>query len=170
MNYGHTGLGDGRVRTLIETGANVVDEFFAQTGTNVNNGRICALADIVDGLVHWDREETTLGTVPGFSPGTFTRVRFCGEAAVLGLNNGTNTTSGSLSSSLAYQGVTLGYNEGWARILHSGPAAANAGTAPAAGLTAASYVNAGGKGFPVMGGAFVKSSAFGAMWAHRSGL
>jgi len=165
MNYAHTGLRDGRIRTYLQNAAAATDEFFTYDSTVVVGGRICALADIVDGMVHWDREEQTLGTVPGFSPGDFTRVRFCGEAAVIGFNNPGATTSGSLSSSLAYQGVTMGWSEGWARIMHQGVSATTAAANPSMGTFATAN-----KGLPVMGAAYIKSSSFGAMWTHRSGI
>ncbi|MGC8140938.1 hypothetical protein ACP3W2_26225, partial [Salmonella enterica] len=45
-----------------------------------SKGNICVLADQQR---FWDREETTSGVVPEFSPGGSSAVQFCGEVSVL---------------------------------------------------------------------------------------
>lgn len=159
MNYGYASPigGDGRVytdwfNTAATLGLNIVtaadaDNYFNVTNTSVSNGKICVAADTgANGVNQWDREETTTSSQFVISPGTVTNVRFCGETSVLAINNGTNTSSGSLSANLSLQNLNVRANEGWIRLGTSG---------------------LGGKGLPVLGGAFAKSSAFGAMWPHR---
>nr|WP_295941533.1 cell surface protein [uncultured Acidovorax sp.] len=161
MNYGYTSPvgGDGRVYTdWFNTAATLgpgnaistatdANNFFNVANTAVSSGKICVAADTgAAGVNQWDREETTTSSQFVISPGTVSNVRFCGEVSVLAINNGTNTTSGSMSASLALQNLNVNSNEGWISLGTSG-------------------LN--GKGLPVLGGAFAKSSAFGAMWPHR---
>lgn len=161
MNYGYTSPvgGDGRVYTdwyntaaeLSEgnaiASATDANNFFNAANTSVSNGKICVAANTgATGVNQWDREETTTSSQFVISPGAVTNVRFCGETSVLAINNGTNTSSGSLSASLALQNLNVTANEGWISLGTSG-------------------LNS--KGLPVLGGAFAKSSAFGAMWPHR---
>ncbi len=121
--------------------------FFTAANTSLVNNQVCVAADTgAAGVNQWDREETTTSSQFVISPGTVTNVRFCGETSVLAINNGTNTSSGSLSASLALQNLNVTANEGWISLGTSG---------------------LGGIGLPVLGGAFAKSSAFGAMWPHR---
>jgi len=159
MNYAYSNPlgGDGRVFTDFGAGLN----YFTTTNTTVSGGKICVAADAV---AQWDREETT--TTSGFviSPATVTTVQFCGETSVLGVNNGTNTSTGSLSASVAAQNINVASNEGWLNIVHYG--LQNAGAWPG---TAATAVSANGRGLPVIGAAFAKSSSFGAVWNHRYG-
>lgn len=157
QNYGYTSSigGDGRVYTDWYNGAatlgqNVTtaadaDNFFNTTNTSVSSGKICVAAD-TSGVTQWDREETTTTTDFVISPGTVTKVVFCGETSVLAINNGTGTSSGSLSASVALQNLNVNANEGWISLGTSG-------------------LNS--KGLPTVGAAFAKSSAFGAVWAHR---
>jgi hypothetical protein len=156
LNYAYNNPlgGDGRVFT--DYGANA--NYFTTVNTSVSSGKICVGADSV---TQWDREETT--TTSGFviSPATVTTVQFCGETSVLGINNGTAATSGSLSASVATQNINVASNEGWLKITHNG--LSNAGGAfPSAAGTAAN-----GLGLPVIGSAYTKSAAFGAVWGHR---
>lgn len=159
MNYGYASNvgGDGRVYTnwaAANAAAGVVNytlspavNYFTSANTSVSTGKICVAADTgANGVNQYDREETTTSTQFVISPGTVTNVRFCGETSVLAINNGTNTASGSLSATLALQNLNVNANEGWIVLGTSGIANA---------------------GLPVLGGAFAKSSAFGAMWAHR---
>ncbi|MGB4059274.1 MAG: cell surface protein [Burkholderiaceae bacterium] len=156
MNYAYTSPidGDGRVYTDFAvavgaamsanmTGAADANNFFNAANTSVSGYKICTGAA---GVNQWDREETTTSSQFVISPGTVTNVRFCGETSVLAFNNGTNTSTGSLSASVAMQNLNVSANEGWVKL----------GTA---GL--------GAKGLPVTGAAFAKSSSFGAVWAHR---
>lgn len=143
MNYAYTSPigGDGRVRSIWAA------DYFDFTNTSVSNGKICVAADVgAAGVNQWDREETTTNNQFVISPGAVANVRFCGETSVLAINNGTNTTSGSLSSTLALQNLNVTSNEGWISLGTSG---------------------LGARGLPILGGAFAKSSAFGAMWPHR---
>jgi len=143
MNYAYNSPvgGDGRVRSVW------TNNYFDFTNTSVSNGKICVAADTgAAGVNQWDREETTTSSQFVISPGAVTNVRFCGETSVLAINNGTNTTSGSLSSTLALQNLNVTSNEGWISLGTSGLAT---------------------RGLPILGGAFAKSSAFGAMWPHR---
>lgn len=159
MNYAYTSAvgGDGRVYTDWFTGAATLgpnittstdaDNFFNASNTSVSAGKICVAADTgAAGVNQWDREETTTSSQFVISPGTVSNVRFCGETSVLAINNGTNTSSGSLSANLALQNLNVNSNEGWISLGTSG---------------------LGGKGLPVLGAAFAKSSAFGALWPHR---
>lgn len=157
MNYGYSSPigGDGRVYTdwfngaatlgLNITTAADADNFFNTTNTSVSSGKICVAAD-TSGVTQWDREETTTTTDFVISPGTVTKVVFCGETSVLAINNGTGTSSGSLSASVALQNLNVNANEGWISLGTSG-------------------LNS--KGLPTVGAAFAKSSAFGAVWNHR---
>lgn len=163
LNYAYTSPigGDGRVYTdlsqAVDNGVSTVSgyannatgasNYFTSANTSVSSGKICVAADTgAAGVNQWDREETTTSTQFVISPGTVTNVRFCGETSVLAINNGTNTSSGSLSASLATQNLNVNANEGWISL----------GTSGIANI-----------GLPVLGGAFAKSSAFGAMWPHR---
>lgn len=158
FNYGYTSPigGDGRVYTDWLDGAALstnmtsttdAANFFNAANTSVSNSKICVAADTgTAGVNQWDREETTTSSAFVISPGTVTNVTFCGETSVLAINNGTNTTSGSLSSTLALQNLNVNANEGWISLGTSG-------------------LNS--KGLPVLGAAYAKSSAFGAVWNHR---
>lgn len=161
LNYGYSSPvgGDGRVYTdWFNTAATLspgnaiststdANNFFNVANTAVSSGKICVAADTgAAGVNQWDREETTTSSQFVISPGTVSNVRFCGEVSVLAINNGTNTASGSMSASLALQNLNVNSNEGWISLGTSG-------------------LN--NKGLPVLGGAFAKSSAFGAMWPHR---
>lgn len=156
LNYAYNNPlgGDGRVFT--DYGANA--NYFTTVNTSVSSGKICVNADSV---TQWDREETT--TTSGFviSPATVATVQFCGETSVLGINNGTNTTTGSLSASVAVQNINVAANEGWLNITHYG--LSNAGGA----FPSAAGTSANGLGLPVIGSAYTKSAAFGAVWGHR---
>lgn len=121
--------------------------FFSAANTSLVNNQVCVAADTgAAGVNQWDREETTTSSQFVISPGTVSNIRFCGETSVLAINNGTNTASGSLSASVALQNLNVTANEGWISLGTSGLANA---------------------GLPVLGAAFAKSSAFGAVWPHR---
>lgn len=123
------------------------NNYFSSANTALVNGQVCVNADTGSaGVNQWDREETTTSSQFVISPGTVNNVRFCGETSVLAINNGTNTSSGSLSASVALQNLNVNANEGWISLGTSGLSS---------------------QGLPVLGAAFAKSSAFGAVWPHR---
>lgn len=129
------------------TAAGGAANFFSAANTSLVNNQVCVAADTgAAGVNQWDREETTTSSQFVISPGTVSNIRFCGETSVLAINNGTNTASGSLSASVALQNLNVTANEGWISLGTSGLANA---------------------GLPVLGAAFAKSSAFGAVWPHR---
>lgn len=137
--------------------------FFTATNTALVNGQVCAAADTGNaGVNQWDREETTTSSQFVISPGTVTSIRFCGETSVLAINNGTNAASGSLSASVALQNLNVTANEGWISLGTSGLPAR---VADVGGV--ATYSATVKQGLPVLGAAFAKSSAFGAVWPHR---
>ncbi|WP_291516994.1 cell surface protein [Acidovorax sp.] len=114
------------------------------------NGNICVIAD---SQRFFDREETTGGTVPVFSPGTAANVQFCGEVSVLAFRD---TGTSVLGASVARRTVTTGsYENGWAIL----------GT------------DNGTKGLPILGASFIKlenpsasagkSGTYGITWPHR---
>jgi hypothetical protein len=135
------------------------DMFYpAQTGAplEVGNttidaaGNICVIAD---SQRFFDREETTGGTTPVFSPGTGTTVQFCGEVSVLAFRD---TGTSVLGASVARRTVTTGtYENGWGVL----------------------STNNGGKGLPILGASFIKlenpsasagkSGTYGITWPHR---
>lgn len=161
MNYAYTNPlgGDGRVFTDFGAGLN----YFTTTNTSVSAGKICVAADAV---AQWDREEVTATSGFVISPATVSVVSFCGETSVLGINNGTNTSSGSLSGSVATQNINVSANEGWLNITHNGlDNVAGTGAWPGIVATAAGTA----RGLPVIGAAFAKSTSFGAVWNHRYG-
>lgn len=159
MNYAYTNPlgGDGRVYTDFGAGLN----YFTSTNTSLSGGKICVKAEAV---TQRDREETTTSSGFVISPATVTTVQFCGETSVLGINNGTNTSTGSLSASVAMQNINVAANEGWLSIGHLGLDNV-AGTGAWPGIAATGAATA--RGLPVIGAAFAKSSAFGAVWTHR---
>lgn len=196
LNYGYSNPlgGDGRVYTsMLGTTATAngsgtyvmtnVGTYFSPANTAVADGKICVATN---GPTSYDREETTTTTGFVISPGTVTVVRFCGETSVLGINNGSGAATGSMSATVAMQNLNLTTgNEGWLSIGTFGLATATtnvtiaaptpdtqaggittyAATSPSTIVAAASATT--GKGLPVLGAAFVKSSSFGAVWPHR---
>lgn len=115
-----------------------------------STGNICVLAD---SQRFFDREETTGGTTPVFSPGTGSSVAFCGEVSVLAFRD---TGTSVLGASVARRTVTVGtYENGWG-VLDT----AN-----------------GTKGLPILGSSFIKlenpsasagkSGTYGITWPHR---
>ncbi|MEQ6308740.1 cell surface protein [Delftia acidovorans] len=115
-----------------------------------SKGNICVLAD---GQKFWDREETTSGVIPEFSPGGTTSVQFCGEVSVLAFKDTGNSV---LGASVARTTATSGtYENGWGVL-----------TTTNSGL-----------GLPLIGSAFIKlenpsarqgvSGTYGVTWPHR---
>lgn len=113
-------------------------------------GNICVIAD---SQRFYDREETTGGTTPVFSPGTGTSVQFCGEVSVLAFRDAGTSV---LGASVARRTVTSGtYENGWGVL----------------------STNNGGKGLPILGASFIKlenpsasagkSGTYGITWPHR---
>ncbi|OBY86916.1 cell surface protein [Delftia sp. JD2] len=123
----------------------------ANGNTSVDSkGNICVLAD---GQKFWDREETTSGVIPEFSPGGTTSVQFCGEVSVLAFKDAGNSV---LGASVARTTATSGtYENGWGVL-----------TTTNSGL-----------GLPLIGSAFIKlenpsaragmSGTYGVTWPHR---
>ncbi|EPD41812.1 cell surface protein [Delftia sp. WSY_9] len=113
-------------------------------------GNICVLADAQK---FWDREETTSGVIPEFSPGGTSFVQFCGEVSVLAFKDTGNSV---LGASVARTTATSGtYENGWGVL-----------TTTNSGL-----------GLPLIGSAFIKlenpsarqgmSGTYGVTWPHR---
>ncbi|MDR3014121.1 MAG: cell surface protein [Delftia acidovorans] len=113
-------------------------------------GNICVLADAQK---FWDREETTSGVLPEFSPGGTSFVQFCGEVSVLAFKDTGNSV---LGASVARTTATSGtYENGWG-VLTTGNS---------------------GLGLPLIGSAFIKlenpsarqgvSGTYGVTWPHR---
>ena len=129
----------------------VVGTSLAQGNTTVDsNGNICVRAD---SQRFYDREETTGGTTPVFSPGSASSVQFCGEVSVLAFADSGNSV---LSASVARRTVTSGtYQNGWGVV---------------------DTTNA-GLGLPILGSSFIKlsnpqasagtSGTYGITWPHR---
>ena len=128
------------VGTSLAAGNTTVDE----------NGNICVRADAQR---FFDREETTGGSTPVFSPGTASSVQFCGEVSVLAF---ADTGNSVLSASVARRTVTSGsYVNGWGVL---------------------DTTNA-GLGLPILGSSFIKltnpqaatgmSGTYGITWPHR---
>ena len=115
-----------------------------------SKGNICVLADAQK---FWDREETTSGVLPEFSPGGTSFVQFCGEVSVLAFKDTGNSV---LGASVARTTATSGtYENGWGVL-----------TTTNSGL-----------GLPLIGSAFIKlenpsarqgvSGTYGVTWPHR---
>lgn len=142
------------------TGA--ADEWFHPANTSVDSrGNICVNAD---GIRFFDREETTTGNAPIFSPAVAGQLAFCGETSVLSLSTGKVLSS---SSDLTATTTTSPYVNGWTLVTTTN---AFAGAGNTAGLTG---------GLPILGDAFIKmkndsagqgfASTFGLTWGHRYG-
>lgn len=142
------------------TGA--VDEWFHPANTQVDaRGNICVNAN---SMRFFDREETTTGNAPIFSPAVAGQLSFCGETSVLSFS--TNKVLGS-SSDLTAITMATPYVNGWTLVTTT-----NAFTG--AGNTAGST-----GGLPILGDAFIKmtndsaaqgfASTFGLTWGHRYG-
>ena len=125
--------------------------FRANGNTSVDaKGNICVLADAQR---FWDREETTSGVIPEFSPGGTTSVQFCGEVSVLAFQDtGTSVLGASVARTTATRGT---YENGWGVL---------------------TTTNA-GMGLPLVGASFIKlanpaarpgvSGTYGVTWPHR---
>jgi hypothetical protein len=142
------------------------DEWFHPGNTSVDSrGNICVNAD---GIRFFDREETTTGNAPIFSPAVAGQLAFCGETSVLSLS--TNKVLSS-SSDLTASTTTSPYVNGWTLVTTTNAFAGAGNTAP--GGTA--YTG----GLPILGDAFIKmkndsagqgfASTFGLTWGHRYG-
>jgi len=81
---------------------------------------------LADAQRFWDREETTSGVIPEFSPGGTTSVQFCGEVSVLAFQDtGTSVLGASVARTTATRGT---YENGWGVLTTT-----NAGTGSAPG-------------------------------------
>lgn len=166
--------------TVQATAATVVpggaDEWFNATNTRVDaRGNICVDAS---SMRFFDREETTTGNAPIFSPAVAGQLSFCGETSVLSFSS-----LSVLGSSAALTATTMvtPYTNGWTLV-----GTANTQTTVAAtNLTNAKPNGAGiaagavDLGLPILGDAFIKvnndsagagfASTFGITWSHRFG-
>ncbi|KQO23972.1 hypothetical protein ASF11_22220 [Acidovorax sp. Leaf76] len=142
------------------TGA--ADEWFHPANTSVDaRGNICVNAD---GIRFFDREETTTGNAPIFSPAVAGQLAFCGETSVLSLSTGKVLSS---SSELTASTTTSPYVNGWTLVTTT-----NA-------FAGADNTNTFTGGLPILGDAFIKmkndsagqgfASTFGLTWGHRYG-
>jgi hypothetical protein len=140
----------------------LVDEWFHPANTSVDTrGNICVNAD---GIRFFDREETTTGSAPIFSPAQATQLSFCGETSVLSLSTGKVLSS---SSDLTASTTTSPYTNGWVLVNTTN---AFTGVANTLGFSG---------GLPILGDAFIKmkndsagqgfASTFGLTWGHRYG-
>ncbi len=146
------------------------DEWFTRANTRVDSrGNICVDAS---SMRFFDREETTTGAAPIFSPAVAGSLSFCGETSVLSFS-----ASKVLGSSTDLTAMTMStpYTNGWTVV--STP---NSQTIVAGNLTNAAVGYAAGAanvGLPIIGNAFIKvnnnsagagfKSTFGITWAHR---
>ncbi|MFN3438475.1 MAG: cell surface protein [Acidovorax sp.] len=140
----------------------LVDEWFHPANTSVDaRGNICVNADSIR---FFDREETTTGNAPIFSPAVAGQLSFCGETSVLSLSTGKVLSS---SSDLTASTTTAPYTNGWTLVTTTN---AFVGAANTVGFTG---------GLPILGDAFIKmkndsagqgfASTFGLTWGHRYG-
>jgi len=152
MNYAHTGSGDGR-----RFNAALHNNHFGNANTVVVGGLIC-----VTGITReiYNREEGTVANPDEVvvSPSTIPpATAFCGEASVLSINNGGETTSATLAANVAVTDIDTTFQEGWMRLM-----------TPAAGGNATYF------GLPVLGSAFTRAlsgdSFFAGSWKHRTGF
>jgi len=136
---------------------------FTQAYFNAANTLVTSRIICVKGITVkvYDREENTLtgSTDVVVSPSTpADPLSFCGEDAVLSVNNGGIQASGTgaLKAAVAVKDLDVTYRDGWMRL------ATPAATALPAGWTA---------GLPVLGASFARAWAgpqsFGASWPHR---
>lgn len=128
------------------------------TSTNGNGRQVCVM-NITPTV--YDREENTVAssTAVVVSPSTpADPLSFCGEAAVLSINNGgiIAAGTGALKASVAVKDLDVTYKEGWMKL-----------------TTPAVAVAAGTNGLPVLGSSFVRAvggsggQTFGAAYKHR---
>lgn len=170
FHYGYTASAtdDGRRFTDLQNAGTFVQAYFSgsntlvATSTNGNGRQVC-----VKGITPsaYDREETTSSSSASVvvSPSTpADPLSFCGEAAVLSINNGgiIAAGTGSLKASVAVKDLDVTYREGWMRL--ATPAAT---ATPGGGATI--------QGLPVLGASFTRAvggaggQTFGAAYKHR---
>lgn len=169
FHYGYTASGtdDGRRFTdlnsdTLATGYFLGGNTLVSSSTNGNGRQVC-VKNITPKA--YDREETTTTSSAAVvvSPSTpADPLSFCGEAAVLSINNGgiVSTGTGSLKASVAAKDLDVTYREGWMVLATPAATAAPGG---------AGTVN----GLPVLGSSFVRAvgasggQTFGAAYKHR---
>lgn len=159
-----SGTDDGRRFSDIMEAGTYATGYFLQGNTLVSsstngNGRQVCVKGIT--TTPYDREETGVASVTTVvvSPSTpADPLSFCGEAAVLSINNGGIQTAGTgaLKASVAVKDLDVTFRDGWMKI-----------STPAAAITAA-----GDKlGLPLVGASFERAWAgtqsFGVTSAHR---
>jgi hypothetical protein len=168
--YGFTASAtdDGRRFTDLQNAGTFAQAYFSgantlvATSTNGNGRQVC-----VKGITPtaYDREETTLASSASVvvSPSTpADPLSFCGEAAVLSINNGgiIAAGTGALKASVAVKDLDVTYREGWMKL--ATPAAT---ATPGGGATI--------QGLPVLGSSFTRAvggtagQTFGAAYKHR---
>lgn len=146
-----------------------VDEWFHPANTSVDaRGNICVNAD---SMRFFDREESTSGATPIFSPAVASQLALCGETSVLSFSAGKVLSS---SSDLTAVTMTTPYTNGWTLVSTANAFTAAAGTAANTAPTAIAK-----GGLPILGDAFIKlkndgaaagfASTFGITWSHRYG-
>lgn len=167
FNYGATlsATDDGRrFSDILETSGAYTTGYFLASNTVVSsatngNGRQVCVKGIT--TTPYDREETGVASVTTVvvSPSTpADPMSFCGEAAVLSINNGGIQTAGTgaLKASVAVKDLDVTFRDGWMKI-----------TTPEAAITAAKD----NLGLPLIGASFARAWAgtqsFGVTSAHR---
>ena len=146
-----------------------IDEWFHPANTSVDaRGNICVNAD---GMRFFDREESTSGATPIFSPAVASQLALCGETSVLSFSAGKVLSS---SSDLTAVTMTTPYTNGWTLV-----STANVFTAAAATAANTAPATIAKGGLPILGDAFIKlkndgaaagfASTFGITWSHRYG-
>lgn len=150
IDTGAAGAVDNAVNSLYYTPANTA------RGTGVSASLICVFpSPLGQNITSYDREEQT--PIGGFviSPGTATRLQFCGETNVLSFNAGGIAGASVLGATIARIDIDATYRDGWANI-------------PTTGL---------GAGLPIIGNAFFRatgpavagrSTNFGINYRHRT--
>ncbi|WP_422848659.1 cell surface protein [Acidovorax sp. M14] len=152
--------------TTAASAPGAADEWFYPANTRVDaRGNICVDAT---SMRFYDREETTSGAAPIFSPAVASQLSFCGETSVLSFS--ASKVLGS-SSDLTATTMTTPYTNGWTVVTTT-----NAFATAAADNTNALAATAKG-GLPILGDAFIKvnndsagngfASTFGITWTHR---
>jgi hypothetical protein len=168
----YSDLSDAQASAAAVTLTGGADEWFTPANTRVDTrGNICVDAK---GMRFFDREETTTGNAPIFSPAVAGQLSLCGETSVLSFSS--TKVLGS-SADLTATTMATPYVNGWTLV-----SVPNTQTVVAGNLTAASVGYVAGAtdlGLPILGDAFIKvnndsagagfASTFGITWGHRYG-
>lgn len=149
----------------VSNGTSGADEWFHRNNVSVDSrGNLCVNADA---MRFFDREETTTGSAPIFSPAVASQLALCGETSVLSFSTGQVLGS---SKDLTALTMTTPYVNGWTLVTTTNAFTGVNKTAPAAVAQG---------GLPILGDAFIKvnndsagagfASTFGITWTHRFG-